>query len=454
MIYEPHGYQSYAQDWLVNNAEAGLFLDMGLGKTVITLSSIDELAYNRLDVAKTLVIAPLRVAEDTWTKEAEKWDHLKHLRIVKVLGNEKQRIAALNTKVDIYVINRENVVWLVDYLGKDWDFDMVIVDELSSFKDPSTRRFKALKKVRPKVERIAGLTGTPTPNGLLDLWSQVFLLDLGERLGKTMQAYKDLYFRPGARNGHIIYEWLLKEGSDRQIHALLSDLCVSMKAADWLDLPERVDNIYSVKLPEKSLKQYRELEKEYILELAQGDVVADSAAVLSNKLLQLACGVIYDENGKSREIHSAKLEALAEIQEASNGKPLLVFYTYKHDEARILKTFKGAKKLETSKDIEEWNKGKIPMLIAHPASAGHGLNLQAGGSTVVWYGLTWSLELYQQANARLHRQGQTERVIVHHIVAEGTLDVDVMKALSDKAVGQEALLEAVKARIKEYGGQR
>ena len=452
MIYKPHEYQTYAAQQITEKAEVGLLLDMGLGKTVITLSAIDELAYNRLDVARVLVIAPLRVAEDTWTKETSKWQHLKHLRVVKVLGPEKKRIEALNTLADVYVINRENVVWLTKYLEIKWFFVMIVIDELSSFKDSSTSRFKALKKVRPKAERVVGLTGTPTPNSLLDLWPQVYLLDQGERLGRHVGHYREQYFYPGAKSGHIVYEWKIKSGAEEAIYEQLSDLCVSMKAKDWLDLPERVDNIYPVKLPEKAMKQYKELEKELVLELIKGDVVAGSAAVLSNKLLQIACGSVYDENGESQEIHTAKLEALAEIQEAANGKPLLVFYSYKHDEAKILKRFKGAKKLETSKDIDAWNAGKVPMMIAHPASAGHGLNLQAGGSTVVWYGLTWSLELYQQANARLHRQGQTERVIVHHIVAEGTVDEDVMRVLANKAKGQDALLEAVKARIKEYEG--
>lgn len=406
--------------------------------------------YNYFDVQKVLVIAPLRVAQKTWPDEIRKWDHLKHLRISKVLGTEKQRLAALQVKADIWIINRENVEWLVDLYGKDWPFDMVVIDELSSFKSSKAKRFRALRKVRPLIKRIVGLTGTPAPNGLIDLWPQVYLLDQGERLGKTVTGYRSRYFDPGKRNRTVIFSWDPKPGAEEAIYSKLSDICVSMSAEDWLQMPERIDREVKVQIPEAARAKYDQLERDLLLPFAGGDITADTMAILSNKLLQMANGAVYDENGATREIHQGKIEALDDILEAANGQPVLVFYNYQHDRDRLLKHIPAARVLDTEDDIEKWNQGKIPVMLAHPASAGHGLNLQAGGNIIVWFGLTWSLELYQQANARLYRQGQDKSVIIHHLVAEETIDGDVMAALAGKDVSQKALLEAVKARIEKY----
>ncbi|MBC2207427.1 DEAD/DEAH box helicase [Listeria booriae] len=451
ILFIAHDYQDFAFRRIVCYPKCGLFLDMGMGKTVTTLTAIVELMYNRFEVNKVLVIAPLRVAEDTWSRETEKWSHTSFLQVSKILGPLRTREQALSKQADIYVINRENLVWLVERQGKHWDFDMVVVDEFSSFKNSKSQRFKALRKVLPKIKRLVGLTGTPAPNTLLDLWPQIYLLDQGERLGRTKRIYQDRYFTPGARNGHVIFDWRLRAGAEDAIHQQISDICISMKAEDWLDMPDRIDNIVTVKLPREARTQYNELEKELILELEHSDVIADSAAVLSNKLLQISNGAIYDENQEYQEIHSQKLEALADIIEESNGQPVLVFYSYKHDKARLLKHLKSYKpeELTDSKSIKKWNAGKTRVLLAHPASAGHGLNLQDGGHIVVWFGLTWSLELYQQANARLFRQGQKESVIIHHLVGQDTLDEKVVTALNNKKIGQDALLEAVKARLEE-----
>ncbi|MED3648524.1 DEAD/DEAH box helicase [Halalkalibacterium halodurans] len=451
MKFKPHPYQEVAIQHIINHPASGLLLDMGMGKTVSTLTAVFDLMYDYFDVSRVLVIAPKRVAEDTWSREAEKWNHTRGMTVSKVLGSQKQRIRALMAEADLYVTNRENVEWLVDYYKKEWPFDMVVIDELSSFKSSKARRFRALKKVRPMIKRLVGLTGTPAPNSLLDLWPQMYLLDGGERLGRTLTAYRDRYFQAGARNGHIVYEWRLKDGSEETIHNRISDICISMQAKDYLKLPERIDHTVYVEMDKKTKEKYKQLEKDLLLPFSDSDVVADTAAVLSNKLLQLANGAVYDEHGDVQEIHDEKLRALEEIQEAANGNSLLVFYTYKHDLERIQDRFRGARTLESSKDIKDWNDGKVPMLLAHPASAGHGLNLQDGGHTIVWYGLTWSLELYQQANARLDRQGQTKPVVVHHLVAKDTVDEDVMKALENKAVGQNALLQAVKARLEAVG---
>ena len=417
---------------------------------MITLSAIVELMYDRFDVARVLVIAPKLVAETVWAEEAAKWDHTRHLRVSKVLGSAQERVAAFRRPADIYVINRENVPWLVERVGAKWPFDMVVVDELSSFKSPKTKRFRALRRVRPMIKRIVGLTGTPAPNGLIDLWSQIYLLDQGERLGKTLTGYRDRFFKPGRRNGHIVYEWIPKPGAEERIYELLSDLCVSMSAEDWLELPERVDVEVPVVLDAEAMMKYKQLEKDLLLPL-EGDVVtADTAGVLTNKLLQLANGAVYDTARGVHEIHDAKLDALEELIEQAQGKPLLVFYAYQHDLERIKRRFPWAATMDEPGVIERWNRGEVPLLLAHPASAGHGLNLQEGGNHIVWFGLTWSLELYEQANARLHRQGQTERVIVHHLVAKGTVDENVMGALARKEATQDALLEAVKARMKLY----
>lgn len=454
MKYKPYDYQKYATQWILDKEKAGLLLDMGMGKSVITLTAIDELMFDYFEVSKVLVIAPLRVAESTWDEEAAKWDHLKHLKISKVLGTEKERINALYTKADIYIINRENVKWLVDKCGKDWPFDMVVIDELSSFKSHRAQRFKALRKVRPFMKRVVGLTGTPAPNGLIDLWSQIYLLDGGERLGKTITGYRERYFLPDKRNQHIVFTYKLKEGAEEAIYEKLSDICVSMKAEDYLKLPERINNIIPIYLPKKAKDKYDQLERDLLLPLKDSDIVANTAGVLANKLLQMSNGAVYDEDGDVREIHNAKLKALEDTIEAANGKPVLIFYSYKHDLDRIRKHLKrdDLTVLDTAEDIKNWNEGKIPIMLAHPASAGHGLNLQAGGNIIIWFGLTWSLELYSQANARLYRQGQKQNVIIHHLVAKDTMDEDVIKALEGKEVGQEALLNAVKARVRKMGG--
>ena len=456
MNYKPYQYQAYATQWIIDKKKSALFLEMGMGKSVSTLTAILELMYDYFDVAKVLVIAPLRVASTTWEEEIEKWDHLKELRITKVLGSEKQRISALYEKADIYIINRENVTWLVERFDSDWPFDMVVIDELSSFKSSKAQRFKSLKKVRPFIKRLVGLTGTPAPNGLIDLWPQIYLLDGGERLGKTVTGYREKYFLPDKRNQMIVYTWKLKEDAEDAIYEKLSDICVSMKAKDYLELPERLDNVISVELPKKAKEQYEVLEKELILSIDEADVLAGSAAVLANKLLQMANGAVYDEDGEVKQIHDEKLKALDELIETAGGKPVLVFYGYQHDKDRLLKHLKKLKPrlLQSDQDIKDWNQGKVQVLLAHPASAGHGLNLQTGGNIIVWFGLTWSLELYQQANARLWRQGQKQTVVIHHIIAKDTIDERVMKALEDKDVSQAALIEAVKARMHQYKGDK
>lgn len=455
MIFKPHKYQEVAIRHIIDHPTAGLLLDMGLGKTVSTLTAIDILINEYLEVSKVLVIAPKRVAEDTWTSECEKWDHLRHLRVSVMLGTEKQRIAAFKKDADIYVINRENVEWLVSYWQGFFPFDMVVIDELSSFKSAKARRFKALRLVRPKVNRVVGLTGTPAPNGLIDLWSQLYLLDMGERLGKTITSYRQKYFRPGRTNGQVVFDYKALDGSEQVIYDKISDICISMKAKDYLELPERIDRDVKVMLSEANMKKYIEFEKEQILQLPEdemGDVSAVNAAALSNKLLQFANGAIYDSDRGIHEIHTEKLEALTEIVEAANGQPVLIFYAFKHDLYRIQKKLKAYHPVEIggSDCIRAWNAGQIKLLLAHPASAGHGLNLQAGGNIVVWYSLPWSSELYLQANARLYRQGQTKPVIIHKLIAEGTIDEDVIKALDGKIDKQEALMQAVKVRIEKY----
>lgn len=454
MEFEPHAYQRHAIDRVLEQPAIGLFLDMGLGKTVITLTAIAELMHDRFEASKALIIAPLRVAQTTWTDEAAKWAHTRHLRIAQILGPQKQRLEALDADADIWIVNRENIPWLVEQCGKRWPFDLVVIDELSSFKSASSRRFRALRKVRPFISRIIGLTGTPAPNGLIDLWPQIYLLDGGESLGRTVTAYRERWFAPGSyirtpAGAQVVSRWVPRPGAEREIYAALSDLIVSMSAADWLDLPERIDRIERVELPAKAREQYRLLEREYLIEMADGEaIVAGSAGVLAGKLLQLAGGAIYDDAGEARVIHDAKLEALDGLIEASAGKPVLLFYAFKHERSRIMERYPEARELHGPDELAEWNRGEIPILIAHPASAGHGLNLQAGGSTIIWYGLPWSLELYQQACARLHRQGQTERVIVHHLVATGTVDEDVMAALAAKSATQDDLLSALRARIE------
>lgn len=445
MKYRPHDYQQYAKNFILAHPACCLMLDMGLGKTIITLSALWLMALDSFDIGKILVIAPKRVAESTWPKELAKWEHLTGLSYSLVLGNKKQREEALREKASVYIINRENVAWLVQNQG--WDFDTVVIDELSSFKSNQAERFKALKKVRPMVQRVIGLTGTPAPNSLLDLWPQMFLLDLGQRLGSFIGAYRERFFLPDKRNREIIYSYKPRDGAEEKIYELLSDICISMKAVDFLDMPEKISNCIEVVLDQKEQKIYDEFQKEMCVSLGnEEELDAMNAAGLSNKLLQMANGAVYGENKKVLYIHDKKLDVLEDLIEAANGKPILVAYWYKHDLARIRERFE-IRTIDMEKDIDDWNAGKIPVALIHPASAGHGLNLQEGGSTVVWFGLTWSLELYQQLNARLWRQGQKNTVVIQHIVTRGTHDEDVMKALEAKDTRQLALIEAVKARI-------
>lgn len=448
MKYEPHEYQEYAKEFVVKQSVSALFLDCGLGKTVITLTAIWELLLDYFDVRKILVIAPLRVARDTWPAELYKWEHLKGIEMSAVLGSERDRITALNRRANVYVINRENVEWLVGHYR--WDFDMVVIDELSSFKSHKAKRFKALKRVRPMVRRIVGLTGTPAPNGLLDLWTEIGLLDMGQRLGRFIGGYRDRFFVPDKRSREMVYSYKPREGAEEAIYELISDICISMKAADYLEMPECIYNRVEVTMNQKEKKLYQQLERDMLIPFEDGDIDAVNAAGLSNKLMQMANGAVYDENGAVKHIHDRKLEALEDLVEAANGKPVLIAYWYKHDLERI-KKYVGAVELDTAEDMKKWNAGEIPVAVIHPASAGHGLNLQAGGSTLIWFGLTWSLELYQQMNARLWRQGQKETVVIHHLIAKGTLDERVMEALEKKDCGQLALVDAVKARI---GGVR
>lgn len=444
MKYNPHEYQDYAKEFIIGHPVSLLLLDMGLGKTVITLTALWELLLDYFEVRRVLVIAPLRVARDTWPGEYEKWDHLNGLLLSPILGSEKERKAALNRKANVYVINRENVEWLVGQ--GNWDFDMIIIDELSSFKSHKAKRFKALRKVRAKAHWIVGLTGTPAPNGLIDLWAEIGILDMGQRLGRFIGAYRDRFFLPDKRSRDMVYSYKPKEGAEEQIYGLISDIAISMKAIDYLKMPECVYNRVEVNLSEKEYDLYRKLEKEMLLPFDDGDVDAVNAAGLSNKLLQMANGAVYDENGDVRLIHDRKLDVLEDLLEAANGKPVLAAYWYKHDKQRIQERFQAVE-LDTSEDFKKWNNGKIPLAMIHPASAGHGLNLQAGGSTLIWFGLTWSLELYQQMNARLWRQGQKETVVIHHLIAKGTMDEQVFASLERKNTGQSALVDAVKVRI-------
>jgi SNF2 family DNA or RNA helicase len=453
MKFIPHQYQAYATLRILDTPFIGLFLEMGLGKTVSTLTAIDQLLNDYFEAEKVLVIAPLRVADDTWAREIHKWDHLGHLRISKVLGSVDQRRKALKADADIWVINRENVEWLVGEYGSKWPFDTVVIDELSSFKNHQSKRFKALRRIRPMIKRLIGLTGTPAPNSLLDLWAPVYLLDQGERLGKTITAYRDRYFLPGERSGHVVYNWKQKQESEERIYEAIGDIAVSMKAEDWLELPERIDRTVTVRLAGKAAELYKKLEKELLIEYADADVVAQTAAVLSNKLLQMASGAVYDEDRGVKEIHDAKLDALEDIIEAANGKPVMVFYNYQHSLSRIQERFPQAQILRKGKDgnedIRAWNNDETPLLLLHPKSAGHGLNLQDSSCRMVtWFDQIWSLEEYQQANARVHRQGVKHNIVVVQLVAEGTMDEDAVTALENKATGQDALMDAVKARIE------
>lgn len=450
MKFIPHEYQRFAIEKIIELPETGLLMDMGLGKTVITLTAINCLMYDMFEVSKVLVIAPKRVAEDTWTTEAGKWDHLQHLQISRVLGGQKERMTALAAEADIYVINRENVVWLVEQCRRSWSFDMIVVDELSSFKSNQAKRFKALKQVRPLASRFVGLTGTPAPNGLLDLWPQMYLIDRGERLGKNITGYRNRYFYPGKSNGYVVYSYEPKPGAEEAIQKKISDICISMKADDFLQMPDLIINDIPVYLNMREMERYQELEQEKLMDVDGEQITALNAASVYNKLLQMANGGVYTDDGNVVDIHSQKLEALGEILDTANGQPVLVFYNFRHDYERLISAFKNYKPrtLKDQKDIQDWNAGRIPLLLAQPASMGHGLNLQAGGHIIVWYGLNWSLELYQQANARLYRQGQKQGVIIHRLVAKGTVDEDVIKRLERKDTTQDSLLDALKARIR------
>ena len=447
MKYFPHDYQRYATDFIINNPISAVLLEMGLGKSVISLSAINELMLDYFDVSRTLVIAPLRVANSTWPDEIKKWDHLKHLNYSVVIGSEKERLDALKKPAHIYLINRENVDWLITKSGISWKFDMVVIDELSSFKSYQAKRFKSLLKVRPKLKRIVGLTGTPSSNGLMDLWAEFRLLDMGERLGRYITYYRQTFFIPDKRNQQMIFSYKPKDGAEKKIYSLISDITISMKSKDFLKMPECVMNEVIVSLSDKEQKLYDSLKQDMVLSLEESEIDAINAAALSNKLLQMSNGAVYNDDKESLHIHDRKLDALEDLIEGANGKPVLVAYWFKHDLEKIKDRF-DVREIKSAKDISDWNEGGIPVALIHPASAGHGLNLQAGGSTLIWFGLTWSLELYQQTNARLYRQGQDSTVVIHHILTKGTIDEDVMKALKAKEKIQDALIDSVKARLK------
>ena len=448
MRYEPHEYQEYATNFILSHPIAAILLEMGLGKSVITLTAIFDLTLDSFLIRKVLVIAPLRVAQDTWPAEIEKWDHLNGLTYSVAIGSEAQRKAALLQRAQVYLINRENVDWLINDSGIPFDYDMVVIDELSSFKSHTAKRFRALRKVRPNVKRIVGLTGTPSSNGLMDLWAEIGILDMGQRLGRYISHFRNAYFVPDKRNQQIIFTYKPKPGAEEAIYRLISDITISMKNTDYLKLPDLVLNEIPVLLSEDERQHYEIMKSEMVLSLKGTEIDAVNAAALSNKLLQMANGAVYDGNGGVIRIHDRKLDALEDIIEAANGKPVLIAYWYKHDLERIMERF-PAIQLDNAESIKRWNDGEIPVAVIHPASAGHGLNLQAGGSCLVWFGLTWSLELYQQTNARLWRQGQKDTVIIHHIVAKDTIDEQVMKALKRKDKTQTALIDAVKANLKE-----
>lgn len=452
MNFIPHDYQKYCIDRIISDSSLGLFLDMGLGKTVITLTAVNELIYNRFEVGKVLVIAPKKVAETTWTNEAQKWEHLHNLRISRVIGTLSQRVRALNTPADVYVINRENVPWLVEYDRNSWRFDMVVIDELSSFKSSKAQRFRSLCYVRQHIKRLVGLTGTPASNGLTDLWAQIYLLDEGERLGKKITHFRAKYCDCNTHGGHFS-TYAMKPGAEESIRAAISDICISMKAEDYLQLPECTVVDVPVYMDKRTEKRYEEFEREMLLQIDENTLDAGTAAVLSGKLMQFANGAVYDENKNAVEVHSGKLDTLSELVEGLNGQHALIFYNFRHDLERILHYFEKSplviRELKTTQDEADWNDGKIDLLLAHPASAGYGLNLQQGGHHVIWFGLNWSLELYEQANKRLHRQGQQERVIIHRLITQNTRDVDVADALAGKQDVQNALLEALKVKIRE-----
>lgn len=446
MRYVAHNYQNYAKNFILAHKVSALFLDCGLGKTITTLTAINELMYDSFEISKVLIIAPLRVAQSTWKEEIEKWDHLNLLRYSVAVGDEKERLKALKQNSDIYIINRENVDWLVTKSGIDFNFDMLIIDELSSFKSHTSKRFKSLLKIRPYFERVVGLTGTPSSNGLMDLWAEFRVLDLGERLGRYITYYRNEYFLPDKRNGAVIFSYKPQPNAEERIYRRLADITISMKSTEYLKMPELILNELEINLDEEDQMKYKKFKKEMVMTIQEKEIDAINAASLSNKLIQLANGSIYDEDKNFYEIHNKKLDKLEEIIESANGKPVLIAYWFKADKERIEKRFK-VREIKTADDIKQWNKGMIDLALIHPASAGHGLNLQSGGSTLVWFSLTWSLELYQQTNARLYRQGQKDTVVIHHLIIKNTIDEDIMKSLKRKDKTQESLMKAVKARI-------
>lgn len=446
MQYNPHEYQMYVTNFILEHPVAAVLLEMGLGKSIITLTAIYELMLNRFEVEKVLVIAPLRVARNTWPAEIEKWEHLKGLTYSVAIGTEAERLAALKRPAHLYLINRENVDWLITKSGLPFDYDMVVIDELSSFKSYAAKRFKSLLKVRPRVKRMVGLTGTPSGNGLMDLWAEFRVLDMGQRLGRYITHYRNNFFVPDKRNQQMIFSYKPKPGAEEAIYKLISDITISMKSADFLKMPECVINEVPVVLSEKEWSVYHDLREDMVVALKDEEIDAVNAAALSGKLLQMANGAVYNEEKEVIRIHDRKLDALEDLIEGANGKPVLVAYWYNHDLQRIKQRF-SVREIKTSRDIKDWNNGEIPVAVIHPASAGHGLNIQFGGSTIIWFGLTWSLELYQQTNARLWRQGQNDTVVIHHIIAKDTIDEDVMAALRKKEKIQSALIDSVKARI-------
>lgn len=450
MIYSPHDYQRYAIDYILEHPIAAVFLDMGLGKTSITLTALDQLLFDRFEAHRVLIIAPLRVARDTWPDELKKWDHLRRIQMSVVVGSAEERMAALKQKADLYVINRENVKWLIEESGQRFDFDTVVIDELSSFKSYQAKRFRALMKVRPKVRRIIALTGTPSSNGLMDLWAEFRLLDMGQRLGRYIGDYRARYFTPDKRNGMQVFSYRPLPGADKAIYDRIGDITISMRSIDHLKMPPLMLNTVRVSMTPAEQDVYDQLRQDMVVTLGDREIDAVNAAALTGKLLQMANGAVYDDAGVATHIHDHKLEALEDLVEAANGKPVLVAYWFKHDLDRIRAHF-AVREIKSSRDIADWNAGKIPVAVIHPASAGHGLNLQAGGCTLVWFGLTWSLELYQQTNARLWRQGQTNTVVIHHIITGGTIDESVLQALRQKEKVQNSLINAVKAQLEVKG---
>lgn len=446
--FTPYPHQAAGINWIIEHPACALFWGMGTGKTVTTLTALDRLLHDYLEDGPVLVIAPKRVAENTWSKEADKWEHLQHLRVSRVMGTEKQRLAALAASADLYVINRENVVWLVDTLQNRWPFRIVVIDELSSFKSAQAKRWKALRRVRGRIDRLIGLTGTPRPNGLEDLWPEIYLLDQGDRLGRTLTAFRSRFLVPDKMNGHIVYSYREKEGASEEVYSRLADVCMSIRKEDVLSLPGQIYEDIELEAPAALLKKYKQFERDKVLECldADGEIVAGTAAALTNKLLQFANGAIYDLDGQVHHLHDIKLDALEELIEEAGGEPVLVLYAYQHDADRIRERIK-CRALDKPEDIDAWNLGEIPVALAHPASIGHGLNLQDGGHILIWFGLTWSLELYQQANERLNRPGQKNVCRVYHLVLKGTHDARVLQSLKNKDIGQAAAIEALRLEI-------